>query len=702
MVATDAQPSAPDSEHPSGAPGDEAVGQPGIDGLTPADRRRLRRAWWIGGLPVVVAFTWVLTGGTFDLFQRYYFDDFFDIQARALLDGHLDVPPGSLAFEGFLVDGRTYLYFGPVPSILRMPVMLVTDRFDGRLTSTSMVIAMVLLAAGAFRLSCVVRGIVRGAVPVGRREVVATTGLAVAALASPPFFLSSSAIVYHEAELWGVALTLWALDAVVRWQRDPSVRRLVAASLWIVCALLSRQTVGLAPLAALAVAGALLLVHRWRAAPSVDRPRVAGRLVGALALAGLLPLALSCLLNYAKFGQAVGLPMDKHLYVQAFPERQEVLDANPTFVGTEFIPTTVMQYFSVTALDVRADFPYLDFPRYKPRLHGDAVFDKLDWTSSLPIAAPALVVLGLGGLAWAAATVRERRGDPGRALAPLLVGSFLGGAVVLAWAYVANRYLGDLLPFALVAGLVGYHAAGATSARRRPWRRTAALSVLAGLTCFGALVNLALALEYRYERGPVVYEDMRADWVRWRVALPGAPEPMRVAAGEGLPTIADGALAVVGDCDGLYVGVDDRWWAVERGPEVEVYEFEVDLDDLPPRGRYPLATFGDGEQSTVVAASRAGDDVRIEVLQPAYFETGWRAGPRVDLDGEVTLRIDADPRQQSHGVHHGRTILTTSGVLADGPVAWGEAPDRRGVADRFPGAVTPVEPDRSICRDALG
>ena len=702
MVATDAPASAARDADTTTGVLDRPVPPRGVDGLTASDRRRLRRAWWIGAAPVVLAFTWVLTGGTGALFQRHYFDDFFDTQARALLDGRLDVPDGSLAFEGFVVEGRTYLYFGPVPSILRLPVLLVTDRFDGRLTGVSMLVAMVVLAIGAFRLSCAVRAMVRGEAPVGRRESVATAGLAVAALASPVFFLASQLAVYHEAELWGVTLTVWALDAVARWQREPTGRRLAVASLIIVLALLSRQTVGLGALAALALAGALVLRQRWRTAEPHRRLRAAGRLVGAMALAGLVPLGLSGALNYAKFGQVIGLPMDLHLQSQTYAERRAVIEANPSFVGPEYIATTAMQYFSVTALDLRADVPYLDFPRYKPKLHGDAVFDKLDWTSSLPVSAPALAALGLGGLGWAVATARRRRGDPARALSPLLVGSWLGGAVVLLWAYVANRYLGDLLPFALVAGAVGFHAAGRASAGWRPWARRTAMAGVVGLAAFGATVNLALALEYKYERGPVVYQDLRADWVRWRLALPGAPEPVRVDRGTPLPPVADGALVVVGDCDGLYVGVDDRWWGVERGPGVAVHELAVDLARLPTGGRVPLATFGTGDESTVVAATRLADGaVRVDVLQPAFFELDWAEGTPVDLDGTARLRIDTDPHQGSHGVYHGRSHINGNGILADGPVTLGRAPARDGVATRYPGPVTAVDPDVSICRDAI-
>ena len=43
-----------------------------------------------------------------------------------MFSGRLDVPNGTLGIEGFLHNGRTYTYFGVWPSIIRMPVLLVT------------------------------------------------------------------------------------------------------------------------------------------------------------------------------------------------------------------------------------------------------------------------------------------------------------------------------------------------------------------------------------------------------------------------------------------------------------------------------------------------------------------------------------------------------------------------------------------------
>jgi hypothetical protein len=220
--------------------------------LSPADRRRLRLAWTAGATLPMAAFAWLLMVARWAPLQRQYYDNFFDLQARAFLDGRWDVPAGSVGFEGFLIDGRTYVYFGPWPALLRLPLLALTDRFDGRLTTLSMLLAMVVLAVATYRLSMTVRAFVRGGEPVSRGEIVATAGLALAVLAGPPLWLGSLAVVHHEAIFWGLAFTVAAIDAAGRWLLRPTRWRLCAVGVLGAAALSSRQSVGIAVVAGLA------------------------------------------------------------------------------------------------------------------------------------------------------------------------------------------------------------------------------------------------------------------------------------------------------------------------------------------------------------------------------------------------------------------------------------------------------------------
>jgi hypothetical protein len=190
------------------------------------------------------------------------------------------------------------------------------------------------------------------------------------------------------------------------------------------------------------------------------------------------------------------------------------------------------------------------------------------------------------------------------------------------------------------------------------------------------------------------------------VSLPGVREPEVIGRGDDMPAVADGVLLVVGDCDGLYVGMDDRWRAVERGPGVGVQDMSVDVDWLPVGERVPLVTFGRGDEATVVGLVRTGDhQVRVDVLGPDMpgEEAEWELGTPTDLGGNTTFRASTDPRQPTANVAHGDVVLNVTQLPRDDGdlvVSVGEAPRRPGVARTAP-RIEPVPPDMSVCERAL-
>jgi hypothetical protein len=676
----------------------------------PQHRRRLRAAWVVAGALVLVAFGWLLMAGTWSPLQRRFFDDFFDAQARAFLAGRWDVPRDVVAFEGFDVGGKTYIYFGPWPALLRVPLLAVTDRFDGRLTTVSMALAMAVLAVAAYRLHLAVREIVRGAAGVTRGEIVATAGLAVAVLAGPPLWLASAAVVYHEAILWGLALTLATLDAAARWILRPTPQRLAVVAVLGTLAVSSRQTLGLGVIAGLATVGLVAAAAglRRRAGHSVD-PLPGVRPGGVLLVCGLL-IIVAAVPNHARFGHPLGPPIERQIASSTFDDRQAFLEANgDSWFGPQFVPTTLLQYARPDAFDLRASFPWLDFPAGGPTVVGDVTFDDLEWSSSVPVTMPALVVLAIPGTAWLVRAARGRHG-PGVGLLLLWVGTWAGAAGAITIGYIAHRYLADLMPLVLVPALVGFHALVARQpAARRAWRGAAAAALVV-VVAAGVWANAALAIEAQRERGKFVTEDARAQLFRWRADLPaGRPPVVTVdAESERLPEAADGTLAVVADCGGFYVRVGETWWGVDRGPGAGVYDVAVDLDALRALDageRAPLVTFGRGPNASVVALTRlAGREVRVDTYTPSTG--GWAGGTPTALDGRVTVRLSADPRTNDNVISVGSTVLHT--VPTTDPAAEptvGALPGGvavPGVTERYPGEAELMPYDPSLCQDATG
>jgi hypothetical protein len=721
------------------------VGRPGTDGaaddaprtearLARSDRRALAWAWTAGSAPVVAVFTWLLMAGAWAPLQRQFFDDFFDHQARAFLDGRWDLPPGAAGFEGFVIDGRTYIYFGPFPALLRIPLFLVTDRFDGRLTTISMFLAMIVLAVAAHRLNLAVRELVRGTAPVTRVERLATAGLAVAVLGGIPLWLASVAAVFHEAILWGLALTVAALASTLRWLRVPTGRGLAATAALTAAAVASRQPLGLALLTGLGLLALVVAVSHLAARRSGTAPAF---LPGA-SLAGVVLVCivggLACAVpNLIKFGDPIGPPIERHIVSYSLAERMEFLEANDgSYFSADFVPTTVLQYGRPDALAFQGEFPWIDFPPEGPRVLGGAVFDSVEWASSVPSTMPALVILAVPGAVWLVRAVRRR--DLGVGLLALWVGSWAGAVGALTIGYVGHRYLGDMAPIVIVPALCGAHvllaraaahrtseadaphpdggpAAGASRSRPRRVAGRVAVGVLAGLVVFGAYVNLALGIQYQRERGFNIPEEWRTELAGWRADLPGVRRTVVEVAptDDRLPRQAsDGTLAVVGDCLGLYQRVGDTWYGIDRGPGVGVHDIRVDLDaldDLAPGVRAPLVTFGDGPDAAVVGITRLADG-RVQADVHTAASDAWRAGWPRELDGEVTVRVVNDPRTEDTYLRVGRHHLNLpptrdpEAVPTVGALPTGLAVP--GVEDRYPGDVAAVPFDDALCREASG
>ena len=119
--------------------------------------------------------------------------------------GHLDVPSDIAGVEGFVVDGETHLYYGIVPAVARLPISAITSAADGRLVVLSQVLRWASPASPPPACCSA------GRRPAGSRPAAMVAvdhgGFALAVgVSSPLLWLSSEALVYHEAELWGAAL----------------------------------------------------------------------------------------------------------------------------------------------------------------------------------------------------------------------------------------------------------------------------------------------------------------------------------------------------------------------------------------------------------------------------------------------------------------------------------------------------------------
>jgi hypothetical protein len=691
------------------------------EGVPAGSRRRYRAGAAAGIAAATVCFTWLITGGTFQLLQRNLYANFYDVQARALLHGHFAMPASTLTVEGIREGSRTYMYYGPVPALLRMPVLLFTHRFDGRLTVCSMLLGFVVALVFVARLGWRIRALTTTAGVSVAESVLTGVVLFVAGVGSSLFFLGSDALIYHEAELWGAALALGSLDFLVAWIAVPSAGALVASGLFATLSILTRGSVGAGPVAALGLVGVAYGLAALRGRRRADAEGTGGvRLLAALGLrraerpgrwavlalaAAAVPVLLYVAINEIKFGTLVSLPLQKQVFTSVNLNRRITLaDNGGSLFGLKFVPTALVQYLRPDALGFSRLFPFLDFPP-KATVIGGVHYDTLDFSSSLTATMPALVALSVVGLVGVFGRRRDHRLG---ALRLPVVGAAVGTVGVLTIAYIANRYLADFLPLLALCALAGLCLLRARWTAWAPGARRLAATALALLALFGIVVNVALAVVYQRQLRPSVPIAMRAGFVelqqRIDADLFGSDRPEVTEVGTLGSPGPPGSLEMLGRCVALYQSNGSMWAAVERSQAAGHYRLSV---TFPARGagpRWPILTNGTKGHADYLVVQPVGvGRIRFEYLFQGYHQ-GWADGPVVSVVPGRRYLLDAvfDPRIPEVTAHlDGASVLDTHLVRPTATVDVGTNPFGGPALPRFPGSLRRLPVGTPICDGLL-
>jgi hypothetical protein len=609
--------------------------------LTPAetDRRRARIAGSWGLAAGALAFFAVLLDFGTNLrrtaLSQPYASNFFELQADAFRHGHLYVPPGSLGIEGFVHDGRTYMYFGPLPALVRLPVMLVTHDFDGHMTLVMMAIAFSIYAVMVARLTWLVRRLVLPGRSLGLTD--AFLGAVFIALATGGTVLTFDASLpwaYHEVYLWQSAIVVSAVYWMVRAAEEPTWPALRWLGFLALCAVFTRTTGGFGLVVALLVQGAWF----WL------RPRTPAHRQRAWAMlaAGLVALGLGIAYNLAKFGTPFMFPLQEQVWTAVNAHRREALLANGGgLTGPQFFWTGLVNYFSPTGIRFVSYFPWVTLPAHNAQAYGGAVIDQSYRTGSVTAFSTLLLLLALLALP---VLVRDRRNADLRTLLPALLGTFLMTGGVMGYGYVAYRYTSDFVPALVIFGLVGLWGVVARvlgrlmASRRRPLR-WAAPPLVAGLvlvTVFsiGANVSVGYAAAATTYRGTPL-----ADYVALQNRVsggPGTPFASLITQSDSLPGagVTDG-LHITGACDELFLNTGDvtQPW-VEVVGRNHVVAVRTESRTLPQRVELWTVRSAGKTRSVWLQTDPHG---RVRVY--LHNEGGRYYGPWVELAPRQTMTV---------------------------------------------------------------
>ena len=533
---------------------------------SPADagRRLFTIAVSVGTAIVTIPYLWTLWdlwNGSINPLRGVPYDNFYDLQARAMFHGHLYLPNGKMGIEAFIHDGHPYTYFGIFPSLLRMPVLIFTSSLDGRLTAPSLLLAWIATFVFASLLLWRVRILVRGDAAVTRSEAV-SYGFFMATVmgGSVILYLAATPFIYSEDFAWSVPLTVGSLFAMLGVLERPTTQRVIASGVLVLATSLNRTPTGYAcSIAAFLVAGWYLLGRDGAANRRWALPMVAVGLVGFLA---------NCAMTYAKFGIPVGLPMADQVWAHVNAHRRYFLAANHgKAFSVAFLPSTLWAYLQPFGIRFTTLFPFITPPTSPAAWLNGAVLDQTYPTASITATMPLLFLLSI----WGTVTAFRPKG-PGnvRLTRIMLLGAAAGAAGVVLWGYISERYMADFMPFLILAGGIGMVDLWRRLSTRSKRPRRLTLWGIAVLAVYGFAANLAIAAFPVSQWSPVQASHFVSFAQRASITSLGAT----VRHGTSLPYWAPaGTLFDIGSCSGLYLSTGNDNQDVP-GQQIQHYTWE--------------------------------------------------------------------------------------------------------------------------------
>lgn len=716
-----------------------------------AARRRFRRASTLGTAAGLLVCTWLATFASFDVFEWRWSSDFYDAQAHAWLDGTWEIGIDTLgleafyrfdddavryleeewrqsidllAVEEFFRDQPAYMYQGPVPAVLHLPFAAVTDELDGRLAVLSILVAAWVVGWTSGRIGWEARELLRPDRPMSRAEAV-SVGLVTFAVVGGSIltYLASRSWVYHEALLWGVAFCLLSVLGMIRYVRVPTVARLSGAGAAMVLAFLTRASIGVGPLVALALLAAAMVVARvtrswtrWRLPHRVATavaPGTAPVAAHALALAGWCLAAVGgyAWVNIVKFHSAFSVPFEWQYFALVDEERRDFLVETGGYFSASFVPTTVAHYLRPDGVRLVGSFPFVDFPAVPGPVVGDVDFDFIDRTSSIP--STLLVFCALAVVLGVVLVRRRELRRPAAALVIPVLAAAGAACTILPFGYIANRYIGDAAPLLVVLGVVGLQALLVLLDHGSGRTRRASVGVLVILVGLGTWVNVGQGLLMQRVYSPVDDEEDTAQLVGWQDSVDraigsGDAVPRRLRRDDALPPGDEGDLVVVGDCEALYLNDgnptdalrDLSWIPVERSAAAGRRPFRLELDAQPVGARLPLATaVGPDGPTTLVLEIADGDAAVVELRSPTFISRSAEFDLAAGDAHEVVLA--ADPLLGVLSLDVGGIQVFTTYYDQPGPLVLGrDVTDSADLAPDIGGLVVEHEgDDMSLCRD---
>ena len=466
-----------------------------------------------------------------------------------------------MGIEAFVHDGREYTYFGLFSSIIRMPILLVTSRLDGQMTAPSILVAWFLTALFSSLMLWRLRILLRGEALRRARRSGIVRGLdghhhgwvGHSLPGGDTIHLQRGLCLEHSAHP-RQPLCLAGRPGTTVHRQGRCQRRAHPV----------RQS--------RPVPARLGLLHCGPAHRGMVRAGTGGasnrRWALPMLAVGIVPFLVGCVITYAKFGIPIGLPMADQVWATVNAHRRYFLAANGgKAFNFAFLPSTLSAYFQPLGIRFGGIFPFVTPPGAPAPWLAGAVLDQSYPTASFTDTSPVLLLLGC----WGAVTAFRPRGiGQVRLTRIILFGAAAGAGGVLLWGYISQRYLGDLLPFFVIAAGIGLIDIWRRLELRSRRTRSIALGTIVTLAIYCVAANLAIAAF------PVNQwtAKQNARFVSVQKSLSFDSVASTVHRGAALPYWAPaGQIFATNKCSGLYLSTGNDMKDVP-GQQIEHYTWK--------------------------------------------------------------------------------------------------------------------------------
>ena len=549
-------------------------------------------ASWLGAALAValiaLAGCWWVTSGDWRPFEPLNFGNVYEAQTSSLLAGRTDIDCAIATGEAFVRDGKCYVYFGPVPGFLRLPILWLAPQLSGQLGRPMVWIAQLLF------LFVVGLMLTEAGHPFGAWR--STFYLLLTAFGSTIPYMWGWPLTYAEAITWAVTLAAASLYCLLRWSRHGGAAWIAGACLLAILSFFTRTNTGAGLMAAVGFA-ALAGVQRK---PPPDRRAQSAATLLLLGLAA----GLFVVFNHARMGTYLNaVPIQLHVQYDA----ERLARIGGTLFHPEMSLSILMSYL-FNPPHFRSGYPWLEYgatPLFD--LRGMDIVEL--HTGVLPMM-PALVWLAWAG--W--------RSSPGKRVLWLLLLPLIGIALLVNVVAINQRYVHEFLLLLAPAGVYGLTWAMATRPRR--WFTYV-------LTAWSVYACWALALVGQREVMYWVSQDALDQHCAMRLKvdqlLGGHPVGSQPGAGARMRLVPSGSIY---DFDGSA-------WQRCAGPPAYHFRIRLRFPALPERAFDLLAVGRRPDEANTLTLERGATPgrYRVRMDHPAMAsESGTEFELQADRD----------------------------------------------------------------------